>query len=560
MSHASDPSSSQPDARLPASSISPTQSLAFVVHSPDTVQNNLPPDVDNKPLARQKRRRTSKEDEEILRAEYEKNSKPDKATRLDIVSRVALGEKEVQIWFQNRRQNDRRKSRPQNSDVPSSDRLDCSSDYQDNIEDHNEILEGCEVEPSLNVDAPRTEEIREDADAEDITTGTSSQRTGNASSFTQLTDSQPTFSSQGNQFPLNRPSGYIANRRSASFVKIFEDSSSSQPTTETHKTETSQDSRPLPRSRSFVRLSMTADGQAKVVTDADQSPSPPRPQASSTTPTERSGSLRRSYSAAGLHERFQDEEDLSPAPKLLRTTGSHGRSRDSRTWEFWCDSDARKALANQADQEGKGSAANAISLIRANSSGALRSTPSKRNMMLAKQSSSRGVKPDGKKIGGPGLTRFSTAQGRLHMQSRQPDLTKMKSKKKKDDESEEIEILNTESDKENWEPNDVQTALGSTETRRHNQVSSGRRPLGENTTIMSQSSSLGSMMRRERKPKSQLGNKSIDAENMDPEDDEEIAQFMGSARPSSPRASSLSSGEDMSCVQGLLKLSQGNWR
>lgn len=33
----------------------------------------------------------------MLEAEYEKNSKPDKAARLDIVKRVALGEKEVQV-------------------------------------------------------------------------------------------------------------------------------------------------------------------------------------------------------------------------------------------------------------------------------------------------------------------------------------------------------------------------------------------------------------------------------------------------------------------------------
>ena len=33
-------------------------SYAFLVHSANTLTNNLPPDVDNKPLARQKRRRT----------------------------------------------------------------------------------------------------------------------------------------------------------------------------------------------------------------------------------------------------------------------------------------------------------------------------------------------------------------------------------------------------------------------------------------------------------------------------------------------------------------------
>lgn len=36
-----------------------TTDFAFLVHSPETVANRMPPDVDNKPLARQKRRRTS---------------------------------------------------------------------------------------------------------------------------------------------------------------------------------------------------------------------------------------------------------------------------------------------------------------------------------------------------------------------------------------------------------------------------------------------------------------------------------------------------------------------
>jgi hypothetical protein len=39
----------------------------------------------------------SKEDEDVLKAEYLKNPKPDKAARLEIVSKVALGEKEVQV-------------------------------------------------------------------------------------------------------------------------------------------------------------------------------------------------------------------------------------------------------------------------------------------------------------------------------------------------------------------------------------------------------------------------------------------------------------------------------
>ncbi|KAI0194542.1 hypothetical protein F4808DRAFT_441256 [Astrocystis sublimbata] len=59
-----------------------------------------------------KRKRTTSQDKTVLEAAYNSNPKPDKAARLDIVKRVSLNEKEVQIWFQNRRQNDRRKSRP----------------------------------------------------------------------------------------------------------------------------------------------------------------------------------------------------------------------------------------------------------------------------------------------------------------------------------------------------------------------------------------------------------------------------------------------------------------
>ena len=39
----------------------------------------------------------SPEDQAILEVEYEKNCKPDKAARSEIVKRVTLGEKEVQV-------------------------------------------------------------------------------------------------------------------------------------------------------------------------------------------------------------------------------------------------------------------------------------------------------------------------------------------------------------------------------------------------------------------------------------------------------------------------------
>ncbi|KAM0329781.1 hypothetical protein ACHAQA_003945 [Verticillium albo-atrum] len=59
-----------------------------------------------------KRKRTAAKDKSILEDSYQTNPKPDKTARQELVQRVSLNEKEVQIWFQNRRQNDRRKSRP----------------------------------------------------------------------------------------------------------------------------------------------------------------------------------------------------------------------------------------------------------------------------------------------------------------------------------------------------------------------------------------------------------------------------------------------------------------
>jgi hypothetical protein len=81
--------------------------------------------------------------------------------------------------------------------------------------------------------------------------------------------------------------------------------------------------------------------------------------------------------------------------------------------------------------------------------------------------------------------------------------------------------------------------------------------LGENTDILSQSSSLGAMMAREKKQRAGRKSQGADSENVRPDDDEEIASFMGSRRSSSTR-SSVSSGEEMGCVEGLLALA--NWK
>lgn len=138
------------------------------------------------------------------------------------------------------------------------------------------------------------------------------------------------------------------------------------------------------------------------------------------------------------------------------------------------------------------------------------------------------------------MQRASTINGRFST----------KEYKQSGDTTESEELPETTSDKENWEP-DVPKSV-----RRDRQVAAtppasraARKILGENNEVLSQASSLGAMLAREKRK----GGKVV----LDPEEDEELRLFMageGSGR------TSLSSAEEAGCVEGLLKLSQGQWR
>ncbi|KAF2140638.1 uncharacterized protein K452DRAFT_273338 [Aplosporella prunicola CBS 121167] len=577
-----------------AKPLSPSSgSLAFLVHSPDTVQRNLPPDVDNKPLARQKRRRTSPEDQKILEAEYSLNSKPDKMQRQKIVERVALGEKEVQIWFQNRRQNTRRKSRPlephevRSHLEASSQGLNSDTLFSSSSIPHSDDSEEGEDGTAVHDDEPKTEaESAHDAEplllagietaANDDGLPSSTQESTFiepqqthatietrptetppiAAAVTEFSNSQPLPSSQpwpSSQESQKQGIGYLANRRSASFVRNYEEPALEKPVATPASPQEQAQPRTLRKTQSFVRLSMTEDGKARVINADDSSPSPPRSQPTPSTVGEKSSGFRRSYSGTALNDRLKQAQTPRTPLGLSRT--SSGRSRDSRAWEFWCDSDARNSLTQKANQEGSGSAADAIGLIRATSKSALTPSSNKRTAPLLPQSSAKRQRTDGKTPSRPPLSRSSSSLGRLQGgraagTSRTPLKKTQSVKVPRTKDGDGFEVPQTESDKENWEP-----SLQSTSTRRRQPAHSQqrRRVLGENTNIMSTNSSLGAMMEREK------GVKAAGKRAPNPEEDGEIAAFMGSARGSNQRPS-VSSGEELGCVQGLLKLSQGNWR
>ncbi|KAF2838416.1 hypothetical protein M501DRAFT_1005306 [Patellaria atrata CBS 101060] len=572
-------------------SSSPSTSHAFLVHSQNTLSHNLPPDVDNKPLVRQKRKRTSLEDQQTLEAEYQRNPKPDKAARIDIVSRVALGEKEVQIWFQNRRQTSRRKARPlvnHNAPNPRSSSESAEADSPEQITrkpNHIEPVSGDGVTSSPRNGQPRlpispldqiefsprsntspnvvsnlhlllhpTEEGSSESTPENqVRHGYSRNHENLANAADTSTITQPVSSSQ-EMGTTSTGVGYLSNRRNASFQR-------SADVTEADNSESNilgQTSRSLQRTRSFLRLAMTSDGKAKVISNLEESPSPPRPQPTLEPNLISTAGIRRNFNFGAARE-SNDQDDAFPS-KLQGST--LGRSRDSRAWEFWCDSDQRNSLSEKADQEGSGSAADAIELLRSHSRSTLKSASSRSNLLLSRQNSSRSSNGVIKKQASP-LARAASSVARLQTKTSSdffaPETHNVSKKiKASSAEVEEGGLPTTDSDKENWEP----SVNGVTATRR----ASASRPthprrqiLGENTQIISQSNSFGSLMDAECKVKRLRKERTFDAENANPEDDEEIAAFMGSAKNSVVKED-VKDGDEMDCIQGLLSLSQGNWR
>lgn len=88
------------------------KAFAFISHSVQTFPSQEP-SIDNAPLARRKRRRTSPNELNILNQEFMLGSTPNKLRRIEIANKVSMTEKAVQIWFQNKRQSIRKQSNSQ---------------------------------------------------------------------------------------------------------------------------------------------------------------------------------------------------------------------------------------------------------------------------------------------------------------------------------------------------------------------------------------------------------------------------------------------------------------
>lgn len=299
----------------------------------------------------------------------------------------------------------------------------------------------------------------------------------------------------------------------------------------------------LRRTTSLIRLSTSLDGKAKVA--IGDSPSPPKIREA------RPGvGLQRSQSAISP----SNSPAIGSAQPLLRSQkpSMPGRSRDSRTWEFYCDSSARDALTEQAQREQSGSAVGAISLIRSRSNKALASNPNKRNARPEKRESAKRLKADGKQSQNRKFSRTQSSVARLQTVKSTSREQTDESNQKPGKSGSQLQVDHDgDSDKENWEPG--------TQLRRPRKTlgPSSRAILEESLRVPSQSSSLDALMRRGRNSPRKTKRKSaiVDDETQQIGEpvDKDVEQFMnGSELAGEP--------DDLDCVQNLLSLSQGNWQ
>ncbi|KAJ0121547.1 homeobox domain-containing protein [Diaporthe amygdali] len=478
-----------------------------------------------------KRKRTAAKDKAILEAAYNANPKPDKAARLDIVKRVSLNEKEVQIWFQNRRQNDRRKSRPLSPQeiaalqyggmqVLSSDPVSYGS------QPHMSTLPNPNTSPYQQSSLPEgtdasSRPIAEHAQPE---TTTESQvelpeahhnRRESAASMgaAVLPSSQPVEFMAGQPHHLHRSAsvGYFANRLHAGTSYQANRQSPDSLRHEFLSASRPSSSAPVlpPPLSSGFRLSMSMEGKAELVPQ----PSPPRLSPSalsdgSPDPFDRPN-LHRSRSAAACitlppistltasldtnrsSPIIQAHVSHQPQPRLPQSL-HRSRSRDVHAWEAACEAniEPRDELTAYAARESSGSAIAAISLLRTLSSSSLSSIGHNGNV-LQSNSAKRNARqnphpnPSAKK---PKLSRASSSVGRLQTNfvnttTDKPPVRREQTPVEVDDlKKGKVSILfspgGNDSDKENWSPDKEGYAM----FRGASRPANGRRPLPSEPT------------------------------------------------------------------------------
>ncbi|KAI9650168.1 Homeobox protein yox1 [Ciborinia camelliae] len=562
----------EPESELEPFTYSDSNEPASSSHDPPSIVPLKEEAADNEGKSeggKQKRKRTSPEDQAFLECQYKENPKPNKAARAEIVKSVRLNEKEVQIWFQNRRQINRRKSRPLlpheiaafglginplSSDPASAVSYSSSQeteeqnesflphealDILDNEEEHR-LLQDVQQQPAPETvpTIQPTETIAEESETLPLKVEPSP-----LVSETAAKENRSQLVSEVLSQSFSATPGYLANRWNT--VNPFSTPVAAQSvmfTTPTISRPVFPSSCPeritadtYPSTTSRVRLSTGLDGRAELV---EGEITPPRPHSerptssmSSVIPLKRMRSLQRSHSALPLGSSPFSGPFM---PRLLS-----GRSRDARTWEFCAEGEPRDELTTQAENESSGSAIAAISLIRSTSGSALKSNPSKRNTPSRPN-------PQGKR---PKMGRASSSVARMQSGVKKP-------RHPLNEKDPLMRSPSGDSDKENWIP--LQNGVNPRRRPAHIRNDSGREPKGvlqDNLNIPTHGE-FGVNRNKRRKSahaEPQVYEDTEDSTKSTKVPDDDVQRFMRG--PVSP-----SKKDDVDCIQGLLSLSQGNWR
>lgn len=488
-----------------------------------------------------------------------------------------------QIWFQNRRQNDRRKSKPlqphelvapratmnnstaQNGNDNGTKELQSSSGSDQSDEHEHAISEG----DNKDIDSSS----KADADC-----GAQSGDNGNVESSqsnVELASSQKGHSQQEDmnnvQFGLEREkiegSCPQLNSRKRPFSNMHEekfDQKGPDANGRVHANDLksppslrismSFDGEAMvrregeltpspPKARTAVRISMSSDGEALIRTEDEPSPSKNRMRLFSSRPPRLPG-LRRSTSAINF--------PVSRPGFLEGDSKPFGRSRDSRTWELYCDTDARSALSTPSSSQSV-STSGTSGLYRRRRS-LTRSSFSRPNILTPRP----GLLNQGTPVEGSGekrrkLSRAVSSLGRLESSQKvdafqQPVKQGLSTSGSFKESEEDLEWQLGDSDKENWVPgtqmsNPRRSRRGASQMRRSVLREAG---MSNNNTVDDG--------KRERALRTLRDNANKQNEIKLPSKlDDEVKAFMSESGASSRE-------EDLDCIQGLLSLSQGAWR
>lgn len=281
-----------------------------------------------------------------------------------------------------------------------------------------------------------------------------------------------------------------------------------------------------PKGSNALRIAMSSDGKAVIRGENEPSPSKSRVAMFSARRTKLS-SLRRSSSAVF---------PVTPRAGVAEKDRAFGRSRDPRNWESFCDTDARSALSTPS------SGPNASpGLFHSRSQRSIQRSTSGRhsfagNPDLTKTPISQSMGEKRRKLGRTvsSLGRLETGLKRANTNPSKPSKSVLSKSGKTN-----LEMDPGDSDKENWVPGTRTPSI-----RRRNTSHAPRPALGDSNR--NRGLGISTNGKRNRPPQARPQGKA-------PEFSEEVSAFMAGG-------SGDTQEDDLDCVQGLLSLSQGAWR